>query len=1107
MKKTLLLLILLLLLPTLAFSQDETPEKGTRENPYTVAEFQQLTMDNNNKIANVWVQGYIVGSSSGTSLSDNNAKFTSEGAVESNILLSDNKEEDSYLNCIAIALPSETSTNKIRAELNVKTNPTNFGRGIAICGTGTKYFGQNGINPINNNEKYYFLDDLTPVTITFNPSFIEVNQDEAFTFIEPEVSVPEAKEFLQYSIISDASNIATIDNNIIVFDTSKLGTVVIEAGLIKNDSYFAASAQFTLIVIDPDAQPELFDLVTDISEIDDDSDYIIVNEYYKKALSTVQRTNNRGVVDIIFNEHGQVEYNEGVQIINFELLENDTYHLIVKSETEEIGYLGAQTENKLLTTSDPFTNYSNAKITISSEGTYIKFIENETEYDLRFLNWSGGLFSCYTTNASSSNYAIKIYKRSLLKPTLNFMMDDKIVNNQVVELKWNATEAPVLVYPEGLDITYNSSNPEVAEISSDGKLTLHHVEGTTVISAKSEAVEDEFIEGYAEFTLKVANPSIKYYTFNFIDNTYKMSRYNEDDSQTYNEDNAELANEDGVKIINHKNGSFGTRLHTNGLRFYTGSPSIELPSEDVKVLSVNVTPENKFRVENDGKGNWFIYCTDESNSPQNYPLTGIDVSYIPYAKVTWTHEATSEEVRGSHTGTHRIAHRYVLTSQDSENVPHDKFGVMVSKVNSSEIAAVAEDMVAGTHYTVETNKYGVTVSLLNAGTYALTPTLDENVVGYVAKDEPLAVEIEPLTISVGEFEDVEWSADIATTGNTFKDILSYDAKAGALNDMGITVSVTPEFKKVTQPESWSADCGLPYWLWNQMTSIQATEGNVVDGYYEEPTVTPVLSEFSQNDNGQMEASIESVQFPCSGVYSINLALTGANSANYQIVYNSGLENANLISIYPCLTNTYSYTLAELPKQETDNGTSETAEGDDTTTKPDNVFENDGLTINGVEIKGSGTDYSLIYPKLQNGELKDQNNLDKASIIIPGLYLETLYYNQAELTQGMETTKKTVAPDGYTAVTNWQINLSKLASENNTNLVLKLMAEKNGAITPSALQIAISPDTQVTGVESVTGETDSAEPVFYNLQGVKVKNPGPGIYIKVSGNKSEKVVIR
>lgn len=44
-----------------------------------------------------------------------------------------------------------------------------------------------------------------------------------------------------------------------------------------------------------------------------------------------------------------------------------------------------------------------------------------------------------------------------------------------------------------------------------------------------------------------------------------------------------------------------------------------------------------------------------------------------------------------------------------------------------------------------------------------------------------------------------------------------------------------------------------------------------------------------------------------------------------------------------------------------------------------------------------------------------------------------------------------------------------------------------------------------GIESVEVETE-AEPVYYNMQGVRVDKPGCGLYIKITGSKIEKIIV-
>ena len=61
--------------------------------------------------------------------------------------------------------------------------------------------------------------------------------------------------------------------------------------------------------------------------------------------------------------------------------------------------------------------------------------------------------------------------------------------------------APTLTNPNGLDVTYASSDEKVATVASDGKVTIVGA-GTTTITASSEETDD-FYEGSASYTLTV----------------------------------------------------------------------------------------------------------------------------------------------------------------------------------------------------------------------------------------------------------------------------------------------------------------------------------------------------------------------------------------------------------------------------------------------------------------------------------------------------------------------------------------------------------------------------------------------------------------------------
>ena len=129
-------------------------DKGTENNPYTVAEVIAL---NNTQQVKAWVMGYIWGQpASGSSI-----KATADD--DTSIALGDSEESDGST-FVPVQLPAA-----LRADLGVKTNPSNVGRRVKVYGDLLKYFGVPGVK---NTSDYQWLDtpeepkEQTPV-----PSF------------------------------------------------------------------------------------------------------------------------------------------------------------------------------------------------------------------------------------------------------------------------------------------------------------------------------------------------------------------------------------------------------------------------------------------------------------------------------------------------------------------------------------------------------------------------------------------------------------------------------------------------------------------------------------------------------------------------------------------------------------------------------------------------------------------------------------------------------------------------------------------------------------------------------------------------------------------------
>lgn len=73
---------------------------------------------------------------------------------------------------------------------------------------------------------------------------------------------------------------------------------------------------------------------------------------------------------------------------------------------------------------------------------------------------------------------------------------------------------------------------------------------------------------------------------------------------------------------------------------------------------------------------------------------------------------------------------------------------------------------------------------------------------------------------------------------------------------------------------------------------------------------------------------------------------------------------------------------------------------------------------------------------------------------------------------------------------------------------KLLKENDDAylFSPIYRYAKITDKDITTGIDGIMTDEADAEPVYYNLQGVRVQNPGKGLYIKVTGNRSEKVIL-
>ena len=294
----------------------------------------------------------------------------------------------------------------------------------------------------------------------------------------------------------------TTDKNVYLRDdfTSKL---TLEVGKFRRfginlEGYGEAISEGTDYVI-VKAQDGLFSGAT----------YILVGTTYTLG---GQKTNNRDAVSITDND--------GVVNINNEI---DAYPIVIEAvaggytmkdvRNNKYLYTNSTSANRLLTRDAVGTdNYAVWNISITNGIASITNVGNTARGILCFNPNNGSpMFAAYgtipTTYGGTADLALYVDESTCVEledPELSFSATE-------VTVAWEDLddfEAPVLSNPHNLDVNYTSSDPDVATVAADGKITFVG-NGITTITASSEKTEI-YNAGSAQYTLKVTGAPTAY---------------------------------------------------------------------------------------------------------------------------------------------------------------------------------------------------------------------------------------------------------------------------------------------------------------------------------------------------------------------------------------------------------------------------------------------------------------------------------------------------------------------------------------------------------------------------------------------------------------------
>ena len=127
---------------------------GTADDPYNVAA--GISQQSNEPIA--WVHGYIVGAvkSGPTSVTSNDdINWTGPFDLATNVVIADDPSCNEISQCIIVNLPAGKP---LRTQVNLKDNPDNLGKHLAVNGKLRKYFGQAGLRDSDGTEADFVLE-------------------------------------------------------------------------------------------------------------------------------------------------------------------------------------------------------------------------------------------------------------------------------------------------------------------------------------------------------------------------------------------------------------------------------------------------------------------------------------------------------------------------------------------------------------------------------------------------------------------------------------------------------------------------------------------------------------------------------------------------------------------------------------------------------------------------------------------------------------------------------------------------------------------------------------------------------------------------------------
>ena len=311
-------------------------------------------------------------------------------------------------------------------------------------------------------------------------------------------------------------------------------------------------------------ESKVYSLVTDLSELTENSVVIIAAAEFDYAISTTQNNNNRGQASVTKSDDSKTVTDPGENVQVFTLEKGKADNSIAFNTGN--GYIYAAGGGNYLRTDTGLNAKGSFLVELTSEGTVLEASDNSVSQKYMRYNGSSSMFSCYAANSTVKDL-VNIYK---LKGSGNadkplIVVDNTEYTITVANVENGTVEASATAAKKGTEITLTITPDEGHALKN---LTVLDADQVVVFSTEDADVNVFIMPAsnvtvYAEFEEKGNAPDPV--TMNIFSNLATVTGSGVGQTATWTDGDITV-----TAVKNETSATAFRSSDTDHTRFYTG---------------------------------------------------------------------------------------------------------------------------------------------------------------------------------------------------------------------------------------------------------------------------------------------------------------------------------------------------------------------------------------------------------------------------------------------------------------------------------------------------------------------------------------------------------